>query len=126
MVSDLVAAAAARPRRWSRTSSGWPTRRARSCAGAPPRAPAGDLGRRAGPRDRRRDAADRPLAEADRLRRRAPPGGFPITAYDQLTAAQVKSRLGDLSPPELRKVRTYENNNQGRKGLLKDIDKRLK
>jgi nucleoid-associated protein YgaU len=74
-----------------------------------------------------RDAADRPLAEADRLRRRTPvPPRFPITAYDQLTAAQVKSRLGDLNSGDLRRVRTYEKNNQGRKGLLNDIDKRLK
>jgi hypothetical protein len=74
-----------------------------------------------------RDAADRPLAEADRLRRRSKlPSRFPITAYDQLTAAQVKTRLGDLSAAELRKVRTYENNNQDRKGLIKDIDRRLK
>jgi YD repeat-containing protein len=74
-----------------------------------------------------RDAADRPLAEADRLRRRSRlPGGFPITAYDQLTSAQVKSRLGDLSSAELRKVRTYEKGNQARKGLLNDLDKRLK
>jgi polyhydroxyalkanoate synthesis regulator phasin len=73
-----------------------------------------------------RDAADRPLAGADRLRRRAPlPTGFPITAYDQLTAAQIKTRLSDLSRADLRKVRTYENNNQKRKGVLKDIDGRL-
>ncbi len=74
-----------------------------------------------------RDAADRPLAEADRIRRRSPlPSRFPITAYDQLTAAQIKSRLSDLGKAELRKVRTYENRNQQRKGVLSDIDRRLK
>ena len=73
-----------------------------------------------------RDAADRPLAEADRLRRRSGlPARFPITAYDQLTAAQVKSRLGDLSAADLRKVRTYEKRNENRKGVLSDIEKRL-
>jgi polyhydroxyalkanoate synthesis regulator phasin len=73
-----------------------------------------------------RDAADRPLAEADRLRRRSGlPSRFPITAYDQLTAAQVKSRLTDLSAAELRKVRDYEKRNQNRKGVIKEVDKRL-
>ena len=73
-----------------------------------------------------RDAADRPLAEADRLRRRTGlPARFPITAYDQLTAAQVKSRLSDLNPGDLRKVRTYEKRNQNRKGVVDDIEKRL-
>jgi polyhydroxyalkanoate synthesis regulator phasin len=72
-----------------------------------------------------RDAADRPLAEADRLRRRAGGPGFPISAYDQLTAAQVKQRLSGLSKAELRKVRTRENNGKARKSVLADIDRRL-
>jgi polyhydroxyalkanoate synthesis regulator phasin len=72
-----------------------------------------------------RDAADRPLAQADRLRRRAGGPGAPITGYDTLTAAQVKSRLTDLSKPELRKVRTQEKNGKARKSILADIEKRL-
>jgi polyhydroxyalkanoate synthesis regulator phasin len=72
-----------------------------------------------------RDAADRPLAEADRLRRRTGAPGFPITAYDQLTAAQVKNRLSDLSAADLRKVRTYEKRHANRKGVVSAIDKRL-
>jgi polyhydroxyalkanoate synthesis regulator phasin len=73
-----------------------------------------------------RDAADRPLAEADRLRRRSGlPSRFPITAYNQLTAAQVRSRLTDLSAAELRKVREYEKRNKNRKGVVKEIDKKL-
>jgi hypothetical protein len=51
--------------------------------------------------------------------------GFPITAYDQLTAAQVKSRLSDLTPAELRKVRDYERRNQKRKGVVSEIEKKL-
>jgi polyhydroxyalkanoate synthesis regulator phasin len=73
-----------------------------------------------------RDAADVPLAQADRLRRRSGvPAGGPITAYDQLTATQIKSRLGDLSPAELRQVRTREQRGKARKGILNDIDRRL-
>jgi polyhydroxyalkanoate synthesis regulator phasin len=73
-----------------------------------------------------RDAADRPLAEADKLRRRAGvSAGNPITAYEQLTATQIKSRLADLKPAELRKVRTAEKRGKSRKGILSEIEKRL-
>jgi polyhydroxyalkanoate synthesis regulator phasin len=73
-----------------------------------------------------RDAADAPLAQADRLRRRSGvSAGGPITAYDQLTATQIKSRLGDLSPGELRQVRTRERRGKARKGILSDVDRRL-
>lgn len=72
-----------------------------------------------------RDVADEPLAQADKLRRRAGAGSFPITAYDELTAAQVKSRVGDLTKAEARKVRTYEKNNKARKSVLEAVDKRL-
>jgi polyhydroxyalkanoate synthesis regulator phasin len=84
------------------------------------RSAAGRAGRAA------RDAADRPLAEADRLRRRTGAPGPPISAYDQLTAAQVKARLGDLSKPELRKVRTQEKSGKARKSILAEIEKKLK
>jgi polyhydroxyalkanoate synthesis regulator phasin len=73
-----------------------------------------------------RDLGDTPLARADQMRRRAGGPGFPISAYDQLTATQVKSRLKDLSKADLRKVRTKEKNGKGRKGILTEIEKRLK
>jgi polyhydroxyalkanoate synthesis regulator phasin len=74
-----------------------------------------------------RDAADQPLARADQLRRRAGVGPtFPITAYDQLTAPQIKSRLGDLKKGELRRVRDYERRNKNRKGIVSAIDGKLR
>jgi len=72
-----------------------------------------------------RDAADPALAEADRIRRRAGVGRSPITAYDQLTAVQVKARLKDLSPADLRKVRTQEQRGKARKSVLEEIDRKL-
>jgi polyhydroxyalkanoate synthesis regulator phasin len=73
-----------------------------------------------------RDAADRPLAHADRIRRQAGvSSGFPITAYDQLTATQIKPRLTGLSKADLRKVRTRERRGKARKGILAEIDRRL-
>jgi polyhydroxyalkanoate synthesis regulator phasin len=75
---------------------------------------------------RAREAADPVLAEADKLRRRAGVrGGSPITGYDTLNATQVKSRLKDLKPADLRKVRTQEKRGKARKSVLDDIEKRL-
>jgi polyhydroxyalkanoate synthesis regulator phasin len=71
-------------------------------------------------------AVDKPLAGADRVRRAARVPGFPITAYDQLTARQIERRLGGLSRADLRKVRDYERNNKARKGLLRALDRKLK
>jgi hypothetical protein len=80
---------------------------------------AGRVGRAA------RDAADRPLAEADKLRRRAGAPGPPITGYEQLTAAQIKSRLREMPKADLRKVRTQEKRGKARKGILDEVEKQL-
>lgn len=71
------------------------------------------------------DVADEPLAQADKLRSRAGVPGFPITAYDDLTAAQIKSRVAALSKADARKVRTYEKRNKARKSILDAVEKRL-
>jgi hypothetical protein len=66
------------------------------------------------------------LAQADRVRRAAGVGStFPITGYDDLTAAQIKSRLGTLTPPELRKVRDHERRTGKRKTVLDAIESKL-
>ena len=70
-------------------------------------------------------AVDKPLASADRVRRAARVPGFPITAYDQLSIRQIDRRLQELSRQELRRVRTYERNNKARKGLLRELDRKL-
>jgi polyhydroxyalkanoate synthesis regulator phasin len=70
--------------------------------------------------------ADRVIREVDRARRAAGIGpSFPIVGYDDLTAAQVQARLGELSPPELRKVRDYERRNANRKSVLGAIEQKL-
>jgi hypothetical protein len=71
--------------------------------------------------------ADRMMREADRARRATGLGSsFPITGYDDLTAAKVGDRLVDLSPAELRKVRDYEKRNANRKSVLAAIEQKLK
>jgi hypothetical protein len=66
------------------------------------------------------------VREVDRARRVAGIGsGFPISGYDDLTAAEVGDRLGDLSAPELRKVRDYERRNANRKSVLQNIERKL-
>jgi polyhydroxyalkanoate synthesis regulator phasin len=75
---------------------------------------------------RAREQADPVLATADRARRAAGVGpSFPILGYDDLTAAQVQSRLDGLSPAELRKVRDYEKRNANRKSVLDAVQSKL-
>ncbi|MBA2764803.1 MAG: hypothetical protein H0U42_09005 [Thermoleophilaceae bacterium] len=69
---------------------------------------------------------DPALAQVDRVRRAAGVGpSFPVLGYDDLTAAQVSSRLTTLSPAELRKVRDYEKRNANRKSVLNSISTKL-
>jgi polyhydroxyalkanoate synthesis regulator phasin len=77
-------------------------------------------------RARRSEPVDRLVSGADRARRRVGVGpSFPITGYDELTAAQVQQRLRNLKPADLRKVRTYERRHANRKTVLGAIEKRL-
>lgn len=77
--------------------------------------------------DRARKAADPLLVQADRARRVAGVGpSFPISAYDDLTAAQITSRLDTLTPAELRKVRDYERRRGNRKSVLDAIETKLR
>ncbi|MDQ3647984.1 MAG: hypothetical protein M3433_05280, partial [Actinomycetota bacterium] len=77
-------------------------------------------------RDRAATAADPVLVQADRARRVVGVGpSFPLTGYDDLTAAQVQDRLGTLNPAELRKVRDYERRNANRKTVLSAISAKL-
>jgi polyhydroxyalkanoate synthesis regulator phasin len=74
-----------------------------------------------------RTAADPLLVQADRARRVAGVGpSFPITGYDDLTAAQISSRLGSLTPAELRKVRDYERRRGNRKSVLEAVEDKLR
>jgi len=83
-------------------------------------------GQASGARGRAVRVASGPLAQADRARRAAGVGpNFPITAYDDLTADQVVSRLTNLTPAELRKVRDYERRNANRKTVLNSIESKL-
>ncbi len=71
-------------------------------------------------------SAERVLREVERARRGAGIGTtFPIANYDDLTAAKVTGRLGELTPAELRKVRDYEQRNANRKSVLAAIDNKL-
>jgi hypothetical protein len=77
-------------------------------------------------RARRSLPVDRLVRGADRARRTVGVGPtFPILGYDDLTAGQVKQRLGRLNRADLRKVRTYERGHAGRKSVLTAIDRQL-
>ena len=53
------------------------------------------------------------------------PDTFPIADYEELTAAQVTGRLGDLDPVQLRRVRDHERRHANRKSVLQAIERRL-
>jgi hypothetical protein len=72
-------------------------------------------------------ATDRVLREVDRARRAAGLGqSFPILGYDDLSAAQVTARLGDLTAAELRKVRDHERRHANRKSVLDAVETKLR
>jgi polyhydroxyalkanoate synthesis regulator phasin len=75
---------------------------------------------------RKSEPVDAIVRQADRARRVAGVGpSFPILGYDDLTAAQVQSRLKELSKPEQRKVLTYERNNANRKSVTAALEKAI-
>jgi polyhydroxyalkanoate synthesis regulator phasin len=81
------------------------------------------LGRRG---KRAPQGSDRIVREVDKAKRAAGlSGSFPISNYDDLAAAQITSRLDDLSPAELRKVRDYERRHGNRKTVLSAIERKL-
>jgi hypothetical protein len=65
------------------------------------------------------------LSEISDLTRRAGPPSFPIDGFEELTVAQVRSRLDGLSGPELRQIRDFERKHANRKSLLDALDKAL-
>jgi polyhydroxyalkanoate synthesis regulator phasin len=76
--------------------------------------------------DAARGVTDPLLVQADRARRVAGVGpAFPITGYDDLTAAQIQSRMDTLTPAELRKVRDYERRRGNRKSVLDAVETKL-
>lgn len=62
---------------------------------------------------------------ADKVRRTAKLSAFPISGYDDLTAAAIAERLGGLGAADLRRVRDYEVRNANRKSVLSVLDKAL-
>ena len=70
--------------------------------------------------------AERVRREVDRARRVTGLGAtFPISGYDDMTAAQVTERLTELSMADLRRVRDHERRNANRKSVLNAIEKAL-
>jgi hypothetical protein len=64
-----------------------------------------------------------PLEAARRVAGLGP--DFPITGYDDLTAAGVVRELEGMGKADLRKVREYERANANRKSVLGAVDRKL-
>jgi hypothetical protein len=107
----------------ARKAAGGAAGRARKAAGGA----AGRARKEAkGTRSRAVRTASPALAQVDRARRGAGVGpNFPVLGYEQLNATEIQSRLKDLTPAQLRKVRDYERRNSNRKTILKAIETKL-
>jgi hypothetical protein len=64
-----------------------------------------------------------PLEAARRVAGLGP--DFPITGYDDLTAAEVVRELDGMGTADLRKVGEYERANANRKSVLGAVDRKL-
>jgi hypothetical protein len=62
---------------------------------------------------------------ADRVRRVTGLASFPITGYDDMTAAEVNERLDGLSAADLRRVHDHGRRNANRKTVLTAIERKL-
>lgn len=78
-----------------------------------------------GRRSRITDGVGRLAKTAEKARRTVTSGGPPIADYDELTARQVQTRLGELSPGQLRTVADYERRHANRKTVLAAVDRAL-
>lgn len=56
----------------------------------------------------------------------SPDRGLPIEDYQTMTIARIRTRLDALSKKDLEKIRSYEAAHEKRKGLLRELDSRLK
>lgn len=56
---------------------------------------------------------------------KSPDRGLPIDRYQHLTIPQLKPKLDGLSKSDLRKIEKYERGHKNRKGVMREIDKRL-
>ncbi len=98
-------------------------RAARSSKRAAPPAPKAASPKAAKKATTRRTAKKAPVKKASA--KKASNSRFPIANYDELTVADIRPRLSDLSDKQLAQVREREVSGAGRKTILTEIDRRL-
>ena len=57
---------------------------------------------------------------------KSPDRALPIEDYETLTIPKIRTKLDSLSKAELKKIRTYETRHKNRKGVLQELESRLK
>jgi hypothetical protein len=50
---------------------------------------------------------------------------LPISDYQTMSIAQIKSKLDSLAVRDLKKLRGYEVKHKNRKGMLAELDRRI-
>lgn len=56
----------------------------------------------------------------------SPDRHLPIADYDRLTIPRIRSQLGRLSASQLSSIQAYERSHKQRKGMLAELERRLK
>ena len=103
-----------------------PARRpARKAASSRPARTAAPAKRATASRSATKKAAPAKRANAKKAAKKASATRFPIAGYDNLSVAEIRPRLGDLSDRQLQLVRDRELAGAGRKTILAEIDRRL-
>ena len=56
---------------------------------------------------------------------KSPDRDLPISDYQTMSIAQIKSKLDSLAVRDLKKLRGYEVKHKNRKGMLAELDRRI-
>jgi hypothetical protein len=57
---------------------------------------------------------------------KSPDRNLPIREYQTLTIAQIKTHLDSLAGKDLKKLQAYEIHHKNRKGVLQELDRRMR
>jgi hypothetical protein len=80
--------------------------------------------RRAAPQQKSAPASPKTRQRRAAARQETPPAS-PIPRHDALTMAELRARLPDLTPEQLRQAKRYEKRHKHRKTVVSAIDRRL-
>ena len=73
----------------------------------------------------RKEYSETKKEKAKDRRGESPDRSLPISNYQHLTISEISKKLGKLSKPDLKKIKSYEQKHKHRKGAVQAIDKAI-